>query len=472
MNGRGGPQPMMGPNGYAESSARFTAVDDGQGRRKKILFGALAAVIAVAVALGAMRLMNDEPVIVAKVGPSMPAIEKPADQTPADMGASTETTVPAAPASAAAQPETVAGSAGSTNPEATPEDAGAKATAQAPASPIVPAAKPAPEKAAAAPAAKKQAARETQGPAITPGPTLTPAPAKPVASAPLGDVPPSERALRDAATSGNAAAQYEVGQRYANGENVPQDMSQAAYWYNQAADQGLAAAQYRLATLYEKGRGVPQDNDKARSWYEKAATQGNVKAMHNLAVIYAEGRGTRQDFTTASRWFADAADYGLGDSQYNLAILQERGLGVKQDLVSAYKWLSIAAKGGDKGAAQKRDELAGKLDAAALAQGKVAAETWTAKRPDPVANGDLSSMGSWATPDADVTGSVGAQGAPNDTARAQAMLIKLGYDPGSSDGLMGPRTRDAILGYQRSAGLDQTGSVNPALLKSLEIATR
>ena len=52
------------------------------------------------------------------------------------------------------------------------------------------------------------------------------------------------------------------------------------------------------------------------------------------------------------------------------------------------------------------------------------------------------------------------------------MLIKLGYDPGSSDGLMGPRTHDAILSYQRAAGLDQTGSISPTLLKSLEIATR
>jgi localization factor PodJL len=52
------------------------------------------------------------------------------------------------------------------------------------------------------------------------------------------------------------------------------------------------------------------------------------------------------------------------------------------------------------------------------------------------------------------------------------MLQKLGYDPGSSDGLMGPRTRGAILAYQRTAGLDQTGSVSAVLLKSLEIATR
>lgn len=486
MNGRGGPQPMMGPNGYSETPARFNAVDEGEARRKKIIYGAVAAVVFIAIVLGAMRLMNSEPVIVAKVGPSVPPIEKTVEvipgDTPGNMGVNTET-------AKAATPDTPAKSA---NPEATPEDAGATATAAAPASatpvsPIVPAvrptpveapvvaAKPAPAPAPVAP--KKHVAQETPGPAITPGPKLTPAPAKPVASAPLGEVPPSERALRAAATSGDAAAQYEVGQRYANGENVPQDLSQAAYWYNQAADQGLAVAQYRLATLYEKGRGVTQDNDKAFGWYKKAAAQGNVKAMHNLAVIYAEGRGTRQDFTTASTWFAKAAEFGLGDSQYNLAILQERGLGVKQDMASSYKWLSIAAKGGDKGAAQKRDELAAKLDATTLAKAKVAAETWAAKRPDPVANGDLSSMGSWAThgsdsASADVTGSIATASALTDTARAQAMLIKLGYDPGSSDGLMGPRTHDAILSYQRAASLDQTGSVSPTLLKSLEIATR
>lgn len=472
MNGRG-PQPMMGPNGYMDTTGRFTAIETGDGRRKKIILGAVAVVMLIAVAIGAMRLLEREPVIVATTPPPVAetTTEATTGEAPGDMGASTEIAKPSASA------VTVPASPTQANPEATPEDVGAKAAAEAPAStsPLVPAAKPAaPAKAAAPviPAPKKQAARESVGPAITPGPTLTPAPATPVASAPLGDVPPSERALRSAAISGNAAAQYEVGQRYANGENVPQDLSQSAYWYNQAADQGLAIAQYRLATLYEKGRGVPQDNEKARSWYEKAATQGNVKAMHNLAVIYAEGRGTRQDFLTASRWFDSAAEFGLGDSQYNLAILQERGLGVKQDLASAYKWLSIAAKGGDKGAAQKRDELAAKLDPTTLAQAKVAAETWAAKRPDPVANGDLSSMGHWATPGSDVTGSIGFDGARSDLGRAQAMLIKLGYDPGSSDGLMGPRTRDAILGYQRSAGLDQTGSVNPALLKSLEIATR
>lgn len=484
VNGRNGPQPVLGPNGYAAQgyagASRYNATDEAQARKKKILFGALAAVITAVIAIGAVRMLSEEPQIVSVAPVTVTETPGTSDAAPADMGASTEvtstapvsTTVPAGPS----HPEDATATATSKTPEATPEGADTKAETVASAPATSPAATP-----VARPKPAKQANAITDGPAITQGPTVNSAPTKPVASAPVASaVPSAERDLRAAAVAGNAAAQYEIGQRYANGENVPQDLAQAAYWYGLSADQGLAISQYRLAALYEKGRGVAQDNAKARDLYEKAANKGNVKAMHNLAVIYAEGRGTGQDFTAAARWFTAAADYGLGDSQYNLAILQERGLGVTQDLVLAYKWLSIAAAGGDKGAAQKRDEVASKLDAAKLARAKVAVETWSAKRPDPVANGDLSTMGSWAqssiNEDGEMTASIApatsAATARNDIGRAQAMLIKLGYTPGSSDGLMGPRTRDAIIRYQRSAGLDQTGSVNPALLKSLEIATR
>lgn len=476
--GRNGPPPNLGPAAFGEGAGRFTAIEsESEARRKKLILGSFVAILLVAAGFAAMRVMNGQPVIpqpvIENAGPAetpatatgsetkpaaaatAPAATEPTQGKPADMGAST-TTNPTP-----SHPEANPGDAGANSPAskaaaAQGEGAPASTTAPKAESPIVP-------------MPRKPIAPQTTIPRTEAnGPTLTPAPAKPVTSAPLDSAPTKPTASNE--NPGDAASQYELGQRYANGDGVALDLTQAARWYGQAADQGLAIAQYRLATLYEKGRGVPQDDAKARTLYEKAAVQGNVKAMHNLAVIYAEGRGTRQDFTTAARWFGEAADYGLGDSQYNLAILLERGLGVKQDLGSAYKWLAIAAKGGDTGAAQKRDELAAKLDAATLAQAKVAAETWTPKRPDPAANGDVGSFKSGAAATSETTGSI----APNlaEIAKAQAMLIELGYDPGSSDGLMGPRTRDAILAYQRSAGLDQTGSVNPALLKSLELATR
>src|SRR5690606_25251830 len=198
------------------------------------------------------------------------------------------------------------------------------------------------------------------------------------------------------------------------------------------------------------------------------AKSGNVKAMHNLAVIHAEGRGTAQDFKTAAGWFTQAANYGLGDSQYNLAILNERGLGIEKNPVEAYKWLDIAAKGGDKGAAAKRDAIATELSAEDLAKAKVASGTWSAKTPDPLANGDMSSLKQW-----DVSSLEGSSGSADaatkaDIARVQELLNRLGYDAGSPDGLMGPRTRDAILEYQLTEGLETTGTVTHETLNSLQ----
>jgi localization factor PodJL len=47
-------------------------------------------------------------------------------------------------------------------------------------------------------------------------------------------------------------------------------------------------------------------------------------------------------------------------------------------LAESYKWFFLAAKEGDQDAAQKRDEIASRIDKAALAAARAAAESWTA----------------------------------------------------------------------------------------------
>ena len=49
----------------------------------------------------------------------------------------------------------------------------------------------------------------------------------------------------------------------------------------------------------------------------------------------------------------------------------------------------------------------------------------------------------------------------------QRKLAERGYDPGTIDGLMGWRTRDAIRKFQRSAGLPDTGEIDDAALAAL-----
>ncbi|HLZ06304.1 MAG TPA: hypothetical protein VKR55_29650 [Bradyrhizobium sp.] len=193
--------------------------------------------------------------------------------------------------------------------------------------------------------------------------------------------------LRSAALKGDASAAYEVGVRFAEGKGVPQNLGEAAKWYDRAAQAGIVPAIFRLGTLYEKGMGVKKDIDTARRYYVQAAERGNAKAMHNLAVLDADGGGKGPDYKSAAQWFRKAADRGIGDSQFNLGILYARGIGVEQNLAESFKWFSLAAAQGDADAARKRDDIAKRLDPQSLAAAKLAIQTFTPEQqPDDAVN--------------------------------------------------------------------------------------
>lgn len=201
-----------------------------------------------------------------------------------------------------------------------------------------------------------------------------------------------------AAAAGDAKAQFLLATNYAEGRNVPRNLSAAAVWYTKAAAQGLAPAQYRLGSFYEKGLGVTRDLDRARNLYRRAAEQGNVRAMHNLAVLAADGGDAgKPDYATAAQWFKKAAEYGVRDSQYNLAVLLARGLGIQQNFVAAYMWFSIVAAQGDDDAARKRDDVGARLNANELAAAKAMTDAFRAKTPDPAANDVEAPSGGWSS---------------------------------------------------------------------------
>ena len=52
--------------------------------------------------------------------------------------------------------------------------------------------------------------------------------------------------------------------------------------------------------------------------------------------------------------------------------------------------------------------------------------------------------------------------------RVQVGLIQNGYDPGPADGLMGPRTSDAIRAYQTDNALEADGRASLALARHIE----
>ena len=74
---------------------------------------------------------------------------------------------------------------------------------------------------------------------------------------------PEIDAVRTRAEQGDAVAQTNLGNMYADGEGVPEDDTEAVRWFRLAADQGDTQAQYSLALMYGNGRGVAQDDVQA-----------------------------------------------------------------------------------------------------------------------------------------------------------------------------------------------------------------
>ena len=88
--------------------------------------------------------------------------------------------------------------------------------------------------------------------------------------------------LRKLAGQGDADAQWQMGVRYHNGEDVPRDDVQAMQWFLRAAEQGHVTAQATLGAYYWAGRGVPQDLSKAYFWSALALAQGDENSKSRL----------------------------------------------------------------------------------------------------------------------------------------------------------------------------------------------
>ncbi|MBB4004872.1 SEL1-like repeat protein [Aurantimonas endophytica] len=324
----------------------------------------------------------------------------------------------------------------------------------------------------AAPAAGAGEARAVVPPALPTAPLASgadiSAPAGPAAALQEGVEPPAgigPEAFLEAVRAGDPKALFETGLRLMEGRQGAPQPEEAAVWFARSADRGFAPAQYSLGTLYEKGNGVARDTVAARDWYLKAAEQGNVRAMHNLAVLFATGVDGKSDPVLAARWFREAANYGMTDSQYNLGILYARGAGVEQDLTESFKWFSIVAAAGDTDAGAKRDEIAKSLDETQLKEAEAKVAAFKPAIRDETAN-TVDVPKDW-TSDVDTTLQTSSIDMQKAIRNIQAILIKLGYDPGTPDGVAGAKTTEAIKSFQQSAGLEATGNIDEALIRAL-----
>lgn len=98
-------------------------------------------------------------------------------------------------------------------------------------------------------------------------------------------VPESSEALRHLAGQGDSTAQFALGIRYATGDQVKQDYTEAARWFSLAAERGEVKAQSVLAAYYWGGTGVPKDLSKAYFWAILARASGDEASTARAAEL-------------------------------------------------------------------------------------------------------------------------------------------------------------------------------------------
>lgn len=153
-------------------------------------------------------------------------------------------------------------------------------------------------------------------------------------------------ALMAKANGGDAASQVLVGDGYAAGKGVAQDLNQAAEWYKKAAEKKDVDAELRLAQLYrDGGKDFHRDMIQAAAWYRKAAEQGDASAQGTLGVLYSIGQGVAQDYIEAYFWLDLASavkgpkqeQYAANRQMAGIHITAGEQAGAKQ---RAAKWLA------------------------------------------------------------------------------------------------------------------------------------
>ena len=83
-----------------------------------------------------------------------------------------------------------------------------------------------------------------------------------------------------------ADVQVNLGFRYAIGEGVPQDATEAVRWVPARRGPGeRGGAELPRGHVWKNGRGVPQDETEAVRWYRLAADQGHAQAQYHLGVM-------------------------------------------------------------------------------------------------------------------------------------------------------------------------------------------
>ena len=115
---------------------------------------------------------------------------------------------------------------------------------------------------------------------------------------------------------------------------ISDDKQESLTWEMRHAELGDALSQFNMGQMFEAGKDVPKNIEKAISYYKKAAVQGHIGANMALGRIYEKARGMQE----AVMYYLKAAESGHAPAQ----LIVSRHLQTQGKLQQALTWLKKA----------------------------------------------------------------------------------------------------------------------------------
>jgi len=149
------------------------------------------------------------------------------------------------------------------------------------------------------------------------------------------------------ANSGDAEAQFYLGERYYWGIGVEKDKKMALEWYqNSSKSGGIQVAASNACEMLLHGDGVERNYDEAFRLCSLAAQKEYASALTLLGEIYYQGYGKDKDMKSAFTYYEAAAKKGHVHAQYMLGYMYYKGLGVEKNIIQARSWFLSSTNGG------------------------------------------------------------------------------------------------------------------------------
>lgn len=214
--------------------------------------------------------------------------------------------------------------------------------------------------------------------------------------------------LKKNAEKGDAESQFLVGECYASGGDVQQDIDESNKWFRKAAEQGHVKAQLKLGNYYYDcyfrlyydlnrpsfmrtytrrphcDEEIRQYHDEAEYWYQKcadsgndsaqlfladlkykagnfedsfkyfqlSANQGNAEAQQWVGSFYEKGKVVEKNYSEAVKWYRRSAEQGNDVGELKLGQCYYNGIGISKNRFQAMKWYHLASEHGNNPARQ------------------------------------------------------------------------------------------------------------------------